>query len=142
MPRHSRNNTNSASFSYAERQMLKAGTKKERLGRDAMKNYNSCSLCLDRAREPRVCTDGHIFCQECILNSLLSQKRDIKRQTVLLDRMRATEEEERVLARSAARQRVLKEFEHAQSGLGSKGTVGKTLASTTGTVGAGGEAGE
>ena len=116
-----------------------------------MKNFNCCSLCLDRAREPRVCTDGHIFCQvrrvlalalplspcshsnlwnqECVLNSLLSQKRDIKRQSLLLDRMRATEEQERVLARSAARERVLKEFESAQSGLGSKAIVGKTLAS-------------
>ncbi|KAL8277633.1 hypothetical protein RQP46_009906 [Phenoliferia psychrophenolica] len=110
--------------------MLGSGSKKERLGRDAMKNFNCCSLCLDRARDPRVCTDGHVFCQECVLNSLLSQKRDIKRQSLLLDRMRATEEQERVLARAAARERVLKEFESAQSGLGSKATVGKTVAST------------
>lgn len=37
LQRHARNNTNASSFTYAERQMLKSGSKKERLGRDAMK---------------------------------------------------------------------------------------------------------
>jgi hypothetical protein len=71
-----------ASFTHAEKEMLKSGTKKvhlarllfielltdgmgtqERLGRDAMRNYNACSLCLARAREPRACPEGHVFCQ-------------------------------------------------------------------------------
>lgn len=75
-------NTNGSSYTYAERQMLTDGTKKERLGRDAMKvrgrlalkqvrgsslspqqNFNACSLCLERARDPRACSEGHIYCQ-------------------------------------------------------------------------------
>lgn len=63
MVRHSKNNTNSAKFTAHERSQLKSGTQTERLGRDSMKNFNACSLCLERARDPRVCTEGHIFCQ-------------------------------------------------------------------------------
>lgn len=70
--------------------------------------------------------------QECIVTSLLSQKKDIKRQNLLLERMRATEEDELQSARAAARERVLKEFEHAQSGLSSKATAGKVMAGTQG----------
>lgn len=63
--------------------------------------------------------------QECILSSLLSQKSDIKRQQLLLDRLAADEEDALVAARAAARARVLKEFDAAQSGLGAKATAGK-----------------
>lgn len=37
MPKHSRNNTAGSVFTYAERQMVKDGSKKERLGRDSMR---------------------------------------------------------------------------------------------------------
>lgn len=66
--------------------------------------------------------------QECIVTSLLDQKKDIKRQNILLERMRAESELEMATARAAARERVLKEFETAQSGLGSKSTEGKVSA--------------
>lgn len=107
--------------------MLKAGTKRERLGAESMKSFNACSLCLERAREPRACPAGHVFCQECILSSLLSQKADIKRQQTLLERLKSEEEDALLAARRGARERVLREFEAAQSGLGSKTTLGKTV---------------
>ena len=75
--------------------------------------------------------------QECIVTSLLSQKKDIKRQNVLLDRMRAESEQEMAAARAAARERVLREFESAQTSLGSKTTAGK--ASITGPATGGAE---
>ncbi|KAM0751891.1 hypothetical protein T439DRAFT_325087 [Meredithblackwellia eburnea MCA 4105] len=118
MPRHSRNNTNGSNFTYAERQMIGGGTKKERLGRDAMRNFNSCSLCLERAREPRACEDGHVFCQECVLSTLLSQKTSIKRQQALLAQLEEKEQQQQLEARRNARERVLKEFEKSQNGLG------------------------
>ncbi|ORY41818.1 hypothetical protein BCR35DRAFT_336415 [Leucosporidium creatinivorum] len=139
MPRHARNNTSASTFTYAERQMLKAGSKKERLGRDAMKNFNACSLCLEVARDPRSCLEGHLYCQECIVTSLLAQKKDIKRQNILLERMRAESEEELAAARAAARERVVREFESAQTSLGSKTTAGK--ASLTGPSTGGAERG-
>ncbi|GAA5983860.1 hypothetical protein JCM11641_006399 [Rhodosporidiobolus odoratus] len=130
MTRHGKNNSSASAFTYAERQMTGTGTKKGVLGRESFKDFDACSLCLQRAKDPRVCADGHVFCNECILSSLLSQKKDIKRQQVLLERMRAESEEEMAAARAAARARVLKEFESAQTSLGSGRTVGKTAATT------------
>ncbi|KAK4046620.1 hypothetical protein OIO90_006490 [Microbotryomycetes sp. JL221] len=128
MPRHAKNNTNGSVFTYAERQMAKDrnGTSRQRLGRDSMKDYNACSLCLETARDPKACLEGHVFCQECIVTNMLSQKKDIKRQTVLLERMRAESEQEMALARVSARERVLKEFESSQTALASKGSTNTT----------------
>lgn len=117
-----------------------------------MKDFDACSLCLLRARDPRICAEGHVYCQvrapvplalalqarvltpsppviqECILTNLLSQKKDIKRQSLLLERMRADSEAEMAASRAAARDRVLHEFESAQSSLGNKTTDGKVSA--------------
>ncbi|KAI5478905.1 zinc finger protein, nitric oxide synthase-interacting protein [Pseudohyphozyma bogoriensis] len=120
-------NTNGSNFTHFERQQLGQGSKKERLGRDAMKNFNACSLCLERARDPRVCGEGHVFCQECIISSLLSQKSSIKRQTALLAQLRESEATALAAARQSARERVLREFEAAQSGLGKGGVKGKVV---------------
>jgi len=73
--------------------------------------------------------------QECIIQSLLSQKKDIKRHQVLIDKMKQQEEAERALAREAARQRVLTDFEKTQS-VGRSGLAGSAASSSKG----GGEA--
>lgn len=44
--------------------------------------------------------------------------------------MKETEEDELASARAAARSRVLKEFEHTQSGLSSKPTAGKVVSTS------------
>ncbi|KWU44844.1 hypothetical protein RHOSPDRAFT_29078 [Rhodotorula sp. JG-1b] len=93
------------------------GTQSGVFGRESMKDFDACSLCLLRARDPRVCSGGHLYCQECIVTNLLSQKKDIKRQSLLLERMRAESEAEMAAARAAARDRVLREFESTQSSL-------------------------
>jgi len=62
-----------------------------------------------------MCEEGHLFCQECIVTSLLSQKKEIKRQTLMLDKMKEEEEVERQMARQQARERVLADFEKLQS---------------------------
>ena len=110
---------NAASFTYHERQQAKqvSGTQSGVFGRESMKDFDACSLCLLRARDPRVCSGGHLYCQECIVTNLLSQKKDIKRQSLLLERMRAESEAEMAAARAAARDRVLREFESTQSSL-------------------------
>jgi nitric oxide synthase-interacting protein len=47
MSRHSKNNTSRPIFTYAERQKLKDyGTIKQRLGKDSLKDFDACSLCL------------------------------------------------------------------------------------------------
>lgn len=53
-----------------------------------------------------------------MITSLLTQKKEIKRQEKLLERMREEEEQERQAARQLARERVLRDFERLQSGAG------------------------
>lgn len=75
-------------------------------------------LCNSTVREPVACPEGHLFCRECVLESLLSQKKLIKAHQVALEKRSGEEEDERNRARSEARERVLKDFERTQSALG------------------------
>ena len=70
MTKHSKNNTASSVFSYAEYKKLDYGTKRQRLGNESMRLFNACSLCLERARTPLVCSEGHLFCTECVFTDL------------------------------------------------------------------------
>lgn len=86
MTKHSKNNTASSVFSYAERQKAEYGTKRvrllrslnsptklsrqQRLGNESMRNFDACALCLQRAREPTACDEGHLFCKECVYSDL------------------------------------------------------------------------
>ncbi|KDE05618.1 hypothetical protein MVLG_03990 [Microbotryum lychnidis-dioicae p1A1 Lamole] len=142
MVRHAKNNTNASSFTYAERQMLKDGSKRERLGRDAMKNFNACSLCLQVARDPKTCDEGHLYCHECILSALVAQKKDMQRQQAILESIRREAQVEMKNAREAARQRVVDEFESSQNGLGSGLIDGKAKRRTGGANAELGKAGE
>ncbi|KAG2123213.1 hypothetical protein BD769DRAFT_1743550 [Suillus cothurnatus] len=117
MTKHSKNNTASSVFSYAERQKAEYGTKRQRLGNESMRNFDACSLCLQRAREPIACDQGHLFCRECAYTDLLTQKKDIKRQKERLEQLKKETEEEKERAREAARERVLRDFEKGQLGL-------------------------
>ncbi|KAJ8597699.1 hypothetical protein M405DRAFT_755445 [Rhizopogon salebrosus TDB-379] len=117
MTKHSKNNTASSVFSYAERQKAEYGTKRQRLGNESMRGFDACALCLQRAREPMACDEGHLFCKECVYSDLLTQKKDIKRQKERLERLKKEAEEEKERAREAARERVLRDFEKGQLGL-------------------------
>eukprot|EP01111_Echinosteliopsis_oligospora_P011728 TRINITY_DN3930_c0_g1_i1.p1 TRINITY_DN3930_c0_g1~~TRINITY_DN3930_c0_g1_i1.p1 ORF type:complete len:314 (-),score=83.46 TRINITY_DN3930_c0_g1_i1:290-1231(-) len=83
MARHAKNNTASAVFTYYERSLLKYGTQKQRLGRDSMKHFDDCCLCLQPVCDPLSCLKGHLFCKECIYENLLAQKKDMKRNLKL-----------------------------------------------------------
>ena len=79
MTRHSKNNTALAVFTYAEKQKLKGiyGTLESRMGRDSQKPFDSCCLCLATARIPLICSEGHLYCKECIYNSIIQQRKNI-----------------------------------------------------------------
>lgn len=100
-----------------------------------MRRFDACALCLNRAREPLACSEGHLFCKECIYTDLracvvpsvaysfnsrpaVTQKKDIKRQKDRLEALKNEAEEDRTRARQAARERVLRDFERGQLGLG------------------------
>jgi len=35
-----------------------------------MRSFNACALCLNTARDPVSCGDGHLFCRECVLTDI------------------------------------------------------------------------
>lgn len=35
-----------------------------------MRQFDACALCLNRAREPLACNEGHLFCKECVYTDL------------------------------------------------------------------------
>ncbi|KAF9157594.1 hypothetical protein DFQ26_008577 [Actinomortierella ambigua] len=117
MSRHSKNNTARGHFTYAERQMLDYGTKKQRLGRDSMRDFDACYLCLQKARNPVSCTQGHISCKECIYENILAQRAEIQRQQ---DQQQADEARlagEQAKKEALAHQILLSEFERSQMGV-------------------------
>ena len=52
MSRHSKNNTALAFFTSAEKEKLGYGTQKQRIGRDSLRDYDACFLCLAKAKLP------------------------------------------------------------------------------------------
>ncbi|KAL1748155.1 hypothetical protein HDZ31DRAFT_30142 [Schizophyllum fasciatum] len=118
MTKHSKN-TASSVFSYAEYKKAgkEYGSRRQRLGNESMRRFDACALCLNAARDPVACAEGHLFCKECAYTDLLTQKRDIKRQKDRLDALKKDADEERARARAAARARVLADFERGTLGL-------------------------
>ncbi|KAL1567332.1 E3 ubiquitin-protein ligase csu1 [Salvia divinorum] len=92
--RHSKNNNDLAFFTYDEKRKLGYGTQNERLGRDSIKPFDACSLCLKTFIEPLSCNKGHIFCKKCILECLLAQKKDIHRKSAAHDAQQKQEKED------------------------------------------------
>ncbi|KAF9974325.1 hypothetical protein BGZ73_002281 [Actinomortierella ambigua] len=117
MSRHSKNNTARGHFTYAERQMLDYGTKKQRLGRDSMRDFDACYLCLQKARNPVCCTQGHISCKECIYENILAQRAEIQRQQDQQQADEARLAEEQAKKEAMAQQILLSEFERSQMGV-------------------------
>ncbi|KAL6644823.1 hypothetical protein ACP70R_013913 [Stipagrostis hirtigluma subsp. patula] len=92
--RHSKNNNDLAFFTYEEKRKLGYGTQRERLGKDSIKPFDACCLCLKPLIDPLCCPKGHAFCKECILECLLAQKKDIKRKLAVHEAQKKQEKEE------------------------------------------------
>ncbi|KAK6543924.1 hypothetical protein TWF694_000642 [Orbilia ellipsospora] len=113
-------NSSSSWFTSYERSLLKTdyGTQRQRLTRDHSKAIDYCNLCLQRARDPVCCsTHGDIFCRECAISNLLSQRQEIKRLQKEIEKRHAEEEEDRVRLEREAVELGIKEFEEVQMGL-------------------------
>ncbi|KAF9915062.1 hypothetical protein BX616_006975 [Lobosporangium transversale] len=119
MSRHSKNNTARGHFTYAEKQMVDYGSKKQRLGRDSMRDFDACYLCLQTARDPVCCTEGHLSCKECIYENILAQKMEIERQAKLSLLYQSQEAQEQQMREELAQQIILTEFERNQMGVSS-----------------------
>ncbi|RKF77879.1 E3 ubiquitin-protein ligase CSU1 [Golovinomyces cichoracearum] len=128
---HSKRNTSRAVFTSYERTLAKAawGTNSARLSRDSFLPFASCKLCLLAARNPVSCSHGDIFCKECALENILSQKREIKRLEKIREREQKEAEEEKNREEAEVNLRYALEFDRAQIGSGSKLS---TVANVTG----------
>ncbi|KAM3070173.1 hypothetical protein ACMFMG_003788 [Clarireedia jacksonii] len=120
---HSKRNTSRAVFTSHEREMARSAwtSNSARLSRDSFLPFASCRLCLLPARSPVSCPHGDIFCRECALSNILTQKKEIKRAEKNKEKEEKDAEEDRMREDAEARERAVKEFEKVQMGLEAKG---------------------
>lgn len=72
------------------------------------------------AQSPVACSHGDIFCRECALNNILSQKKDIKRVEKIREREEREAEDDQAREDAEAKDRSVQEFEKIQMGLEAK----------------------
>lgn len=77
------------------------------------------------AQSPVSCPHGDIFCRECALSNILSQKQEIKRAEKNREKEEREGEEDQMKLDTEAKQRAVQEFERIQMGLEAK-TGGST----------------
>ena len=89
MASHSKTTGGRSVFSHYERELMKAGTRQVVLGKDSIKNFDDCTICLNPAVSPVCCLKGHIFCKECAYQNILRQKKELKARQAEHDRVEA-----------------------------------------------------
>ncbi|KAI9330960.1 hypothetical protein BDR26DRAFT_938617 [Obelidium mucronatum] len=128
MSRHSKNATSLAFFTNAEREKLTYGTRKQRMGRDSMRNFDACFLCLQTARDPMACTKGHLACKECYFENILTQKKEFSRMQALYATQQELMQKEIESRQELLRLAEVERFEKTQvSVLGLSGTTAKKV---------------
>jgi len=84
MTRHGLNATNSHVYSHAERAKDKKqsgyGKEKIRLGKDAVKGFDCCSLTLQPTKNPVITPQGWLFDKEAILSFILEKKKTYEKK--------------------------------------------------------------
>lgn len=127
-PVDAKNNTTQANLTHYERSLLRKESQARRVGGESFKPLDSCYLCLSKLNDPVSCQQGHMYCRECVISNLITQKATIEAQKREMDQWEARESRERADAKQKARERVVRDFERGM-GLGSSGTAGKTVMS-------------
>ncbi|KAF8860481.1 ENOS interacting protein [Acephala macrosclerotiorum] len=119
---HSKRNTSRSVFTSHERSLAKSAwnSTSARLSRESFLPFASCRLCLLPARTPVSCSHGDIFCRECALSNILSQKKEIKRLEKLREREDKEAQENREVEEAEAKKRAVEDFERIQMGLEAK----------------------
>jgi nitric oxide synthase-interacting protein len=98
MTRHGNNATNSSVYTYHERKKdQKAsgyGLDRMRLGKDAVKGFDCCSLTLQPTAHPVISPDGWIFDKESILKFILEKKNTYNKKMKEYERQKKKEVDE------------------------------------------------
>ncbi|RDW65298.1 nitric oxide synthase-interacting protein [Coleophoma crateriformis] len=127
---HSKRNTSRSVFTSYERNLAKSAwnSTSARLSRDSFLPFASCRLCLQPAQSPVSCLHGDIFCRECALSNILTQKKEIKRLEKAKEKEEKLAEDDQNKDEDEAKQRAVEEFERVQMGLEAKvGASGKQI---------------
>ena len=112
-----------AFFTAHERAELRSawGKQRTRITRDSILRLGSCALCLQPAREPVACADGgHVFCRECAVANLLTQRSEIRRVGHELQRRRREDEKREREKDEEERVKLVKDFERVATGMGAR----------------------
>lgn len=84
MAKHGKNRTANPVYSQTERDKDKAsgqwGSQKRRAGTDSVTQFDCCQLSSAPCNNPVITPDGYLYDKECILENILKQKADMKRQ--------------------------------------------------------------
>uniref|UniRef100_A0A5S6QUF2 Nitric oxide synthase-interacting protein homolog n=1 Tax=Trichuris muris TaxID=70415 RepID=A0A5S6QUF2_TRIMR len=119
MTRHQKNATASTVYTYYERRKDQRasgyGTLEERLSKTAFKDFDCCSLTLQRCREPVVTPDGYLFDYEAILKYILHHKKENARKRKLYEDYLSAKEREREDEKEAQLERKVRRFETAEA---------------------------
>eukprot|EP00092_Neocalanus_flemingeri_P004019 GFUD01004326.1.p1 GENE.GFUD01004326.1~~GFUD01004326.1.p1 ORF type:complete len:303 (-),score=80.19 GFUD01004326.1:113-1021(-) len=95
MTRHGNNATNSSVYSYSERKKDQKqagyGTEKMRLGKDAIKGFDCCSLTLQPTSRPVISPQGYIFDKEAIYTFILEKKNTYSKKMKEYERQKEAE---------------------------------------------------
>jgi nitric oxide synthase-interacting protein len=87
MGRHSKQagGMGSENLTHAERAALGFGTAVERLGKDSVKDFDACALCLQPVEDPVVTPSGVLYERQAILENLLQQKKEYAAKLALYE---------------------------------------------------------
>ncbi|KGB74797.1 nitric oxide synthase-interacting protein [Cryptococcus deuterogattii 99/473] len=121
---HAKNNTTQSTLTHYERSLLRKDGAARRIGGDSFKPLDACYLCLSQVTDPVACSKGHIYCRECCLSNLISQKASIEAQKREMERWEERERVEREETKAKARERVIQDFE---KGMALGGTAGRGI---------------
>ena len=72
-------------------------------------------------------SEGHVFCRECAISNLLTQRKEIKRLETEYEKKRQEEADQELFEDEEARQRAVEEFERVQTGLNAKLGEGRSI---------------
>ncbi|KAH3759782.1 E3 ubiquitin-protein ligase CSU1 [Pelomyxa schiedti] len=133
MSRHAKNNTASAVFTHYEKSRLQYGTRKAVLARESIKGWDQCTLCLSDAVHPMCCPEGHLFCQECILEYLLKQKKDLAKASKIWEEQQRQKAEEEERKKEEAHRKTVEEFDKREAGLLVTPSASSTTSTSTST---------
>ncbi|XP_028669341.1 nitric oxide synthase-interacting protein [Erpetoichthys calabaricus] len=124
MTRHGKNCTAGAVYTYHEKKKDTAssgyGTQSVRLGKDAIKDFDCCSLSLQPCRDPVVTPDGFLFEREAILEYVLHQKLEISRKMKAYEKQKKEQNAEQKVLQQAAEESKVKNFLKKESSIISK----------------------